>query len=185
MFINRFQDTGQYKKELDILMRSFTWLKKVDSVIGCQGPVVVFTGTVHSCERFLMKQAAHTVAAGNFFKDTHHDLVVVCSDIYRCVDRSQLMLCRCNLVMLCLGCYAQFPALLVDFFHVCGDSLTDGSEIMVIHLLSFRRHGTEKCSSCVDQVFSLEPFLFVNQEIFLFSSNGRSYFFGSCISEKA
>lgn len=67
MFINRFQDTGQYKKELDILMRSFTWLKKVDSVIGCQGPVVVFTGTVHSCERFLMKQAAHTVAAGNFF----------------------------------------------------------------------------------------------------------------------
>ena len=41
MFINRFQDTGQYKKELDILMRSFTWLKKVDSVIGCQGPVVV------------------------------------------------------------------------------------------------------------------------------------------------
>ena len=30
MLINGFQDTGENKKELDILMRSFSWLKKVD-----------------------------------------------------------------------------------------------------------------------------------------------------------
>ena len=185
MLINGFQDTGENKKELDILMRSFSRLKKVDPVIRCQGPVVVLTGTVNSCKRFLMKQAAHTMAACNFFEDTHHDLVVICCNIYRCVDRCQLMLCRCNLIVLCLCCYAQLPALLVDFLHVCGDSLTDGSEIVVIHLLSLRRHSTEKSSSCVDQVFSLEPFLLVDQEIFLLSSNGRRYFFGSCISEKA
>ena len=185
VLINGFQDTGENKKELDILMRSFSRLKKVDPVICCQGPVIVFTGTVNSCKRFLMKQAAHTMTAGNFFEDTHHDLIVICRNIYRCIDRCQLMLCRCYLIMLCLGCYTQFPALLVDFFHICGDSLTDSSKIMVIHLLSLRRHGTEKSSSCVNQIFSLEPFLLVNQEIFLLSSNGRSYFFGSCISEKA
>ena len=177
MLINGFQDTGENKKELDILMRSFSRLKKVDPVIRRQGPVVVLTGTVNSCKRFLMKQAAHTMAACNFFEDTHHDLVVICCNIYRCVDRCQLMLCRCNLIVLCLCCYAQLPALLVDFLHVCGDSLTDGSEIMVIHLLSLRRHSTEKSSSCIDQIFSLEPFLLINQEILLLSSNGRSYFF--------
>ena len=177
MLINGFQDTGENKKELDIFMRSFSRLKKVDPVIRCQGPVVVLTGTVNSCKRFLMKQAAHTMTACYFLEDTHHDLVVVCSDIYRCIDRSQLMLCRSNFIVLRLRSYTEFPALFIYFFHIGRNSLTNRTEIVVIHLLSFRRHGAEKSSSCVDQVFSLEPFLLVNQEIFLLSSNGRSYFF--------
>ena len=87
------------------------------------------------------------------------------------------MLCRCNLIVLCLCGNAHLPQLNVDLLHKGSNSLTDGSEIMVIHLLSLRRHSTEKSSSCIDQVFSLEPFLLINQEILLLSSNGRSYFF--------
>ena len=132
-----------------------------------------------------MKQAAHTMATCNFFEDTHHDLVVICCNIYRCVDRCQLMLCRCNLIVLCLCCYAQLPALLVDFLHVCGDSLTDGSEIMVIHLLSFRRHGSEKSASGVNQILSLHIFLFINKEILLLCTNRWCHPFGGRISEKS
>ncbi len=38
------------------------------------------------------------------------------------------------------------------------NSLTDSSEVMVIHLLSFRRHSSKKSSACINQVFSLKPF---------------------------
>ena len=185
VLINGFQDTGENKKELDILMRSFSRLKKVDPVIRCQGPVIVLTGTINSCKWFLMKQAAHTMAACNFFEDTHHDLVVICRNIYRCVDRCQLMLCRCNLVVLCLCCYAQLPALLVDFFHVCGDSLTDGSEIVVIHLLSLGGGSTEQGSSGENNIFTLQSLGRIYQEIFLLRANGRQYFGSFCIAEQA
>ena len=36
-----------------------------------------------------------------------------------------------------------------------GNSLTDNSKIMVIELLTFRRHGTKECTSGKNQVFSL------------------------------
>ena len=145
----------------------------------------MLTGPVHTCKWFLMKDTAHSMAAGNLFKDTHHHLVLVCCDVDRCIDRCKFMLCRSNLIMLCLGRDTKFPAFFVYFFHICGNSLTDTSEIMVIHLLSLRRHSTEQCSACVDQVFSLKPFFFIYQEIFLLCTYGWSYFLGSCISKKS
>ncbi len=53
----------------------------------------------------------------------------------------------------------NFPQFFVDIFHECCNSLTDGSEVMIIHFLSFWRHCSEQCTSCVDQVFSLQIFL--------------------------
>ncbi len=38
-----FQDAGKNKKELHIFMRCFTRIKKIDSVICCNRPVVMFT----------------------------------------------------------------------------------------------------------------------------------------------
>ena len=96
--------------------------------------LLCFTGTIQACKRFLVKQTAHAVTACHLFQDTHHDLVVICCNINRCIDRRKLMLCRCNLIVLGLGCNSQLPALFIYFFHICGNSLTDGSEIMVIHL---------------------------------------------------
>ena len=87
------------------------------------------------------------------------------------IDRSQFMLCRRHLIVLGLCCDAQFPALLIELFHELSDPLTDDSEIVVIHLLSFRRHCPEQCPSCKDQVFSLQIFFFVYKEVFLFRSH--------------
>ena len=88
MRIYSLEDTGQDKQELNILMRCLARLQKIDAVICSQRPVIVFTGAVYSCKRFLMKQTAHTVTAGYFLKDTHHDLVMVCRNVCRCIDRS-------------------------------------------------------------------------------------------------
>ena len=66
MLVNCFQDAGKYKKELCILVRCLTWIKKVDSVICCNGPVVMLSGTVDTCEWFLMKQTLLSVTSGNF-----------------------------------------------------------------------------------------------------------------------
>ena len=115
----------------------------------------MLTGTVYPCKRLLVKQAAHTMSTCNLLQNTHHDLVVILCDIDRCIDRSQLVLCRSNLVVLCLRSDAKLPALLIDFLHICTDTLTDRTKIMVIHLLSLWWHRTKQCTSSVDQVLTL------------------------------
>ena len=94
------------------------------------------------------------------------------------------MLCRCNLIVLCLCCNTHLPQLNVDILHKGSNSLTDGSEIVIVHLLSFWRHCAKQGTSGVDQVFSLQEFLCIYQEVFLLRSYGRSYFLGSGVSEQ-
>ena len=94
------------------------------------------------------------------------------------------MLCRCNLIVLCLCGNAHLPQLNVDLLHKGSNSLTDGSEIVIVHLLSFWRHCAKQGTSGVDQVFSLQEFLCIYQEVFLLRSYGRSYFLGSGVSEQ-
>ena len=66
MLVHCLQDTGEHQQELDVLMRRLARIQKVLAVVCGQGPVVMLTGTVDSCERFLMKQSAHAMAACNF-----------------------------------------------------------------------------------------------------------------------
>ena len=102
MYINRFHNAGKYKKELCILMRCLTWFEKIDSIICSNRPVVVLTGSVNSCERFLVKQTFQPMLTSYSLQCLHCQLILIYSDISFCINRSQLMLCRCNLVMLCL-----------------------------------------------------------------------------------
>ena len=72
----------------------------------------------------------------------------------------------------------------VDLLHKGSNSLTDGSEIVIVHLLSLlealRRTGYGRCRSGL----SLQEFLCIYQEVFLLRSYGRSYFLGSGVSEQ-
>ena len=183
MLVNRFQDAGKYKKELCILVRRLTWIKKVDSVICCNGPVVMFTGSVNSCERFLVKQAFQSVLAGYSLQCLHCQLVLVYRNVRLCINRSQFVLCRCNLIMLCLSRNTNFPKLDIYISHEGCDSLTDCSEVMIIKLLSFRRHCSKECTSCVDQVFSFFKLLCIYKEVLLLCSNRWSNFLRCCISK--
>ena len=85
------------------------------------------------------------------------------------------MLCRCNLVVLCLCRDADFPQLLIDILHKGSNPLTDRTKIVIIKFLSLRRHRAKKCTSCIDQVLPLLKFLCIYQEIFLLRSDRRSH----------
>ena len=86
------------------------------------------------------------------------------------------MLPGCYFIMLCLGRNSKFPEFLVDIFHKATDPLADNAKVMVIQLLSFRRHCSEQRSSGKDQVFSLQIFLMIYNEILLFHTDRREYF---------
>ena len=69
------------QQELCIFIRSLTGRQKVNPCIRSDGPVVVFTGTVHSGKGLLMKETYHTVTLSHLLHDLHGQLIVVCSDI--------------------------------------------------------------------------------------------------------
>ena len=143
----------------------------------------MFSGTIDSCKWFLMKQTLHTMLACNSLQSLHDDLVVIYCDICFCINRSKLVLSRCNLIVLCFCRYTNFPEFDVNISHERCNSLTDCSEIMIIQFLSFWRHSSKQCTSCVDQIFSLHKFFCINQEVFLLWSYRWSYFFRCCISK--
>ena len=182
--IDSFQDAGQHQQELKMLMGCGARIQQVDAIVCGDGPVVVLTGTIHACEGLLMKQALQSVTAGHHLQGLHNDLVVVYGHIALGVNRCQLMLRRSHLIVLGLGCHAQLPQLLVDLLHESCDTLTDVSEVMVIQLLSLGRHGSEQGPASVNQVFSLQIFCLVYQEVLLLRSYGRSHSPGCGISEE-
>ena len=102
-------------------------------------------------------------------------MVVVNRDVRLSIDRSQLMLRGSHLVVLCLRAHSDFPEFLIDILHKGRDPLTDRSEIVIIQLLSLRRHRSEKCTPCIDQILSLKEFLCVHKEILLLRSDRRSH----------
>ena len=115
----------------------------------------MFTGTVDTGERFLMQQAVQTMLTCNFLQCSHNNVVLVSSHITLCVDRSQLMLCRSHLIVLCLGRNTQLPQFFIDIFHESGNSLTDRTKVMILQLLALRRHCTKQCTAGKYQVLSL------------------------------
>ena len=94
------------------------------------------------------------------------------------------MLCRCNLVMLCLCRHTQLPKLYIQFVHEAGNSFLNTAEIMVVHLLPLRRSRTKKSTPCKNQVFSFLIKIFVNQEIFLLCAAADRYLFRSLVAEQ-
>ena len=74
--------------------------------------------------------------------------------------------------------FAVTPSLqsssLTSFINAC-DPGADASEIMVIQLLSFRRHCSKKCTACKYKIFSFQIFLPVYKEIFLLNADRRFY----------
>ena len=103
MTVHRTEDTAEHQKELNIFVRSFSRLQKVNAVVCGERPVVVLTGTIHTGKRLLMKQALESVLLCHPFQSLHDNLVMVGSHVALLIDRSQLMLSGSYLVVLCLG----------------------------------------------------------------------------------
>ena len=100
------------------------------------------------------------------------ELVLIGSHVDGGVDGRELVLCGRHFVMLGLCQHAEFPQLLVEVLHEGGDAGFDGAEVVVFEFLSFWRSRTEKRSSRVHQVAALLECLAVDEEIFLFGTDG-------------
>ena len=184
MFVYSLYDTGKNQQKLDVFMRSFARIQQVDSVIGGQRPVVMLSGSVDALKRLLVQKTFQTMFSGNPFQRLHHKVVVVRRYVSLGINDGKFMLSRRYLVMFCFCCHAHFPELNIDVLHERSDSGLNDSEIMIIHLLPLRRHGSEQSAAGIDQIFSLQVFFLIDNEILLLCSDGRSHLFGGCIAEQ-
>ena len=172
MLIDRGQYAGKNQKELNVLMRCLTRIHQVNAIIRYERPVVVLTGAIDTGKRFLMKQALETMAWCGLLHDLHHQLVMVDRKVRLIINRCQLMLCRCDLVVLRLRGHTELPELHIHIAHESGDTMTDGTKIMVIELLALRRHDAEEGTPRIDEVLPLQILVPVDQEVLLLCTDG-------------
>ena len=104
---------------------------------------------------------------GDLFHYLHGELVVVGRDVGGGVDRCKLVLCGCDLVMLCFGEDTKLPQLFVEIGHIRLDTRLDDSEIVVVKLLPLWRLCSEKSSACIDKVLALIVKLLGDKEVLL------------------
>ena len=173
--VNSFDNRAEEQQELCVLIGGLAGGEKVDSGIRSHGPVVVLARTVDSGERLLVEQADKSVLRGDFLHYLHGQLVVVGGDVRCGVYGCELMLRRCDFVVLGLCKNAELPELFVEVCHVSGDSRLDNSEIVVVHLLSLGRLCAEKSASAEDEVFALLIECLVNEEVFLLGADGGAH----------
>ena len=109
VFIHALDNRAQKYKELCVFMRCFPRIKQILPIIRAQRPVYMLAAAVHACEGLFVQQAGHIMVSGNSLHCLHNQLVMVCCLVAVLKNRCQLMLCRCNLVMLCLCRHTQLP----------------------------------------------------------------------------
>ena len=109
----------------------------------------------------------------HFFHHLHGQLVVVYRDVRCLKDRCQLVLRRRDLIVFCLGRNAELPELLIQIMHERGDLRFQDTEVVILHLLAFRRGRSQKRSSAEKKVFSLLIHVLVDEEIFLLGADRR------------
>ena len=103
--------------------------------------------------------------------DLHRKLVVVGCNIGGRIDRCQLMLCGCDLVMLSLCKDTKLPQLLIEILHISSYTGLDNTKIMVIHFLPLGRLCTKERAPGVYEIFPLVIHFSVNKEIFLLGTD--------------
>ena len=110
----------------------------------------------------------------DLFHHFHCQLVLVGGNVGGGEYRCHFVLCRCNFVVLGGSEYADLPQRLVQVSHISCNTGLQICEVLVIQLLTLRRHCTEQGTAGHDQVFTLVVHLLVDEEVFLLRTNGRS-----------
>ena len=95
------------------------------------------------------------------------------------------MLCRRDLVVLCLRENAELPELFVQLLHERGDARLDRAEIVVLKLLTLRGACAEQRAAREDQVGALVVELLVHKEVLLLGADRRVDALGGGVAEEA
>ena len=184
IIIHSLDNCTQEKQELRIFIRSFSRSEQVYARIGSDRPVVVLARAVDICKRLFVQQTNKTVLFCDLLHYLHSQLVVIGSDVGRRIDRCKLVLCGCDLVVLCFCKYAELPQFVVQVGHICLDTRLDDTKIVVVKLLSLWRLCAEKRPARVYKILALVVKLLGDKEVFLLRSDrGRNVLY-SVISKQ-
>ena len=127
----------------------------------------MLTGTVDACEWLLMEKYAETVMASHLLHQAHQEHVVVNGKVGLLEDRCQLKLVWCYLVVTGLARNTELKSLDFQILHECLNTLRDGTEVMVVHLLVLCRIVTHQGAACQHQVRTCCIQTFIYQEVLL------------------
>ena len=81
------------------------------------------------------------------------------------------MLAGCDFVVLGLRINAKLPKFLVQILHKGLDARTDGTKVMILHLLPLGRLGAKERAAGQNQIRTLRIMLLIDQEIFLLGAD--------------
>ncbi len=113
---------------------------------------------------------------GQALHDVHDELVVVVGEVDLLVDRSELELVRCYLVVASLHGDAESLSFYLEVAHEVRHALRNRSEVVVLELLVFGRSVTHERAAREHQVGASHVETLVNEEVFLLPAEVRVYF---------
>ena len=124
------------------------------AVVSSHTPVVVLTTTIDSIEWFFVEKHTETMIASHTLHQRHEQHVMVDSQVTLLEDRSQLKLVRCHLVMTSLTWDSKLKSLNLKILHKGLNTIGNGTEIVVIHLLVLGTLMAHKCTACKHKVWT-------------------------------
>ena len=153
--------------ETEVVLWCLAWTMEQNACIGRKTPVVVLTRTIDACEWFLVQENTESMMACHLLHQTHQEHVVVNGKVGLLEDRRQLKLVRCYLVVASLARNAKLKSLNLQVFHESLNTLWDGSEVVVVHLLVLGRVVTHQGATSQHQVRACGIQTFIYQEVLL------------------
>ena len=149
-----------------------------------EGKIDVLAVAVQSRKGFFVQQKSETVFSGYLTHHFHEKLVLVRGEIGFGELGSELELSRSHFVMPGPEGKSEPGHRLLHLLHERKHRGIDGSEIMIFHLLSLGRQGSQEGTAAEQNVRPLLGEIFPNEEKFLFRSHGGAYPFDSPVSEE-
>ncbi len=177
VIVDGFDRVHEEREELQVGFRVLARCQQVHACVGAQRPVVVLSGTVHTCEWLFVKQYAEIVLARRFFHDIHQQEVVVVGEVTLFEDRCTLILVRCYFVVTRRYRNSEQQRFHFIVAHKSGYTIRNGTEVVIVELLAFRRRMSEQRAAGHHQIGTRIEQRLVNEEVFLFPAKGCIYFF--------
>ena len=175
MAINCRYDVGNEGYELEICLRGFTRREQIDTRVGAERPVVVLARSVDALEGFFVQQNAERVATCHLLHQNEQQLVVVVGEVHLLIDRSQLELVGCHLVMACLDRNTELQRLALQVLHKFDYAVGNRTEIVVLQLLVFGALVSHQRTTRQHQIGTCSPQSLIDQEILLLPTQVGGY----------
>ena len=178
-------ENGRKKdKELSIIQRRGAWIEQVVPFRIADGPVVVLAAAVDSSKGLFVKQADEVMLGSDLMQEVHHDHIVVDRRIGIFINRCQLELSGSHFVMTSLRRNTETEQRMFHVLHEGQDSLRDGTEIVIFHLLSLGWRRTCQRATGKHDIRTKHGEPSIDKKILLFRADVRFDERGLFVAEK-